>query len=220
VSLAEQKKLDPLLKDAAGAALHQATWRDVKDQAEKLFPLPAGKDNAKLPAIADLLALRGDVERGKAIFRNAGTCANCHIVDKFGKEVGPDLSEIGNKLSRQAMYESVLFPSAGIDHNYESYFVETKSGNIVTGLLVSKTPQEVSIKGVDAIVRKFPMADVEQFLKQPISLMAADLTKSLTAEDSGGGGECVRSREWGVVGGWGGGWVVRPGAGRWRGGGG
>ena len=183
VSLAKSKNVDPLLKDSLAAALHQAQWRDVKEQAVKLFPLPAGKNNVKLPSIAELLSKKGDAKRGKLIFEKQGTCANCHIVNKAGKEVGPDLSEIGDKLSRQAMFEAVLFPSAAISHNYESYIVELKSGNFVTGLLVSKTPTEVVIKGADSILRKHPPKDIVEILKQPISLMPADLTKNLTAQD-------------------------------------
>ena len=79
-------------------------------------------------------------------FRGVGTCANCHIVNKFGKDVGPDLSEIGSKLSREAMYTSILDPSAGISHNYENYIVVTASGQVINGLKMSETPDEVVIR--------------------------------------------------------------------------
>ncbi len=182
-NLASRKKLDPQLKEATAAALHQATWRDVKEQANRLFPLPAAKGNQKLPSIAELLRSRGDAKRGLQIFLKAGTCANCHKVNGMGKEVGPDLSEIGNKLSRQAMYESILFPSAAISHNYETYALVLKSGNIVEGVLVSDTAAGVEIKGADAIVRKYKESEIEEKIKKPVSLMPADMAKLMSKQD-------------------------------------
>lgn len=41
---------------------------------------------------------------------NQGTCNKCHLVRGEGKQIGPDLTEIGSKLSREAMFESILYP--------------------------------------------------------------------------------------------------------------
>ena len=81
------------------------------------------------------------------------------------------------------MYESVLFPSAGISHNYESYVVATVDGTLVTGLLISRTDASVTIRNVEAIDRTIATADVEELKKQTISLMPADLQKLMTAAD-------------------------------------
>jgi putative membrane-bound dehydrogenase-like protein len=181
--LTQEKKLDEGLVAAAGSALSTATWKDVQKQAAKLFPAPAGKDNQPLPAIPELAKLRGDAVRGKAVFANAGTCAKCHVVNGEGKEVGPNLSEIGKKLSREALYESILYPSASISHNYETYVLETKDGDVMNGVLVSKTAAEVTLKGADALVRSFKAAQVESLTRSPVSLMPADLHKALSTQD-------------------------------------
>ncbi|MBI1913884.1 MAG: c-type cytochrome, partial [Planctomycetes bacterium] len=181
--LARAKELDDDLKEAAGFALSVATWNDVKKQAAELFPLPPAKNNKPLPPVSTLVKMRGRPEQGKMLFNTTGTCATCHIVNGTGKEVGPDLSEIGKKLSRESMYESILYPSAGITHGYETYALETKKGNVLNGLLVSQTPAEVTLKGADAIVRTFKRSEIESLQKVPVSLMPADLQKLLTAED-------------------------------------
>lgn len=183
VKLAQDKKLPAELTAAASAGLHQAPWKDVKEQAVKLFPLPPIKGSANIPSIVELVKRKGDVSRGTGVFAKAGTCANCHLVNGEGKEVGPDLSEIGKKLSREALYESILYPSAGISHNYESYVVETKSGTSIVGLKISETPEEVQIKVADSIVHKIKKKDIEMIVKSPISLMPADLHKELTLQD-------------------------------------
>jgi putative heme-binding domain-containing protein len=101
----------------------------------------------------------------------------------MGKEVGPDLSEIGKKLSREALFESILYPSAGISHNFEAYTVILVSGNVVNGLLVNKTDDAITIKDAEAIARTFKMDDVEEVIQQKVSLMPADLQKVLTEEE-------------------------------------
>lgn len=183
IKMSEAQQLDDRLRVAAALPLNTAPWDLVRKFAAKEFPLPAAKDNAELPPLPQLIAMRGDVERGKKAFETTGTCAKCHIVNGQGKEVGPNLSEIGGKLSRQAFFESILFPSAGISHNYETYALQLANGTIVTGIITSRTDAEVTIKGADALLRTFATDDIEEIQKQDVSLMPADLQKVLSAQD-------------------------------------
>jgi putative heme-binding domain-containing protein len=125
----------------------------------------------------------GDPRKGHVVFSTNGTCVKCHIVNGEGKEVGPNLSEIGAKLSRLALYESILFPSAAISHNFEAYTVVLANGNVVSGLLVNRTAESIAIKGADALTHTYRTSDVEEIKQQPISLMPADLQKGMTADD-------------------------------------
>jgi len=127
--------------------------------------------------------MKGDAGNGRIVFFSTGTCHKCHVVDGMGREIGPNLTEIGSKLSREAMFESVLYPSAGISHNYEMWTAVLSSGTTVNGLLVSSTDAEVSLRGDDALVRKFPRTDIEELVKQKISLMPADLQKTMTSQE-------------------------------------
>jgi putative membrane-bound dehydrogenase-like protein len=183
IKLAQGKQLAKELEIAAGSVLHASVAKDIRAQADKLFPQPTTKDSKPLPAIPELVKMKGNPSSGQLVFTKAGTCAKCHVVNGEGKEVGPNLSEIGKKLSKEALYESILYPSAGISHNYETYVVETKAGNSVSGLLVSKTPTEITLKDSEALLRTFKIADVESFIRSPISLMPADLHKALSTQD-------------------------------------
>jgi putative heme-binding domain-containing protein len=183
VKLARAKQLPEELNAVAGAALQQTPWKEVQQQAAQLFPIPATKNNEALPPISELVKRRGDAGRGKVLFATTGTCANCHLVNGAGKEVGPDLSEIGKKLSPESLYESILYPSASISHNYETYVLTTKNDTILTGVLVSQTREQVSLKGPDAIVHTFKTAEIDMLQKSNVSLMPADLHKALTVQD-------------------------------------
>ncbi|MFO0976565.1 MAG: PVC-type heme-binding CxxCH protein [Planctomycetaceae bacterium] len=183
VKLVEAKEHDTALDQSIAAALHSSPSRNAREAAQRMFPLPPSKDNMPTPPISELAKLKGDVPNGKMVFFSTGTCHKCHVVDGMGREIGPNLTEIGSKLSREAMFESVLYPSAGISHNFETWTVLLTSGTTVSGLLVSNTDAEVAIKGDDAIVRTFPKSDVEELVKQKISLMPADLQKTMTTQE-------------------------------------
>jgi putative membrane-bound dehydrogenase-like protein len=183
IKLARAKELGEELKQAAGVALSVSPWKGVKTQAARLFPLPPTKDNRPLPPFGELVKLRGNVGHGAKVFRTTGTCANCHTVNGEGKDVGPGLSEIGKKLSREAMWEAILYPSAAISHNYETYVVELKSGAVETGLMASDAADAVTLKGADGILRTLKRTDIDQIRRSPVSLMPADLHQALTTQD-------------------------------------
>ncbi len=183
VKLVDEKTLDPELEQSVAAALHSSPHRNAREAAQRLFPLPPSKDNMPTPPISELAKLKGDVANGRMVFFSTGTCHKCHVVDGMGREIGPNLTEIGSKLSREAMFESVLYPSAGISHNFELWTVVKTDGTTLNGLLVSNTDAEVSIKGDDALVRAIPKSEVEELVKQKISLMPADLQKTMTTQE-------------------------------------
>jgi putative membrane-bound dehydrogenase-like protein len=183
LKMARAKELREDLTQVAGFALSTAPFRGVKAQAAQLFPLPAAKDNRPLPSLGELARMRGDPARGQKVFATAGTCAKCHLVNGEGKDVGPDLSEIGKKLSREAVLEAILFPSAAISHNYETYVVELKNGGVQQGLKISENPEAVSLKDAESIVRTFKRAEIDSISKSPVSLMPADLAKTMTTQE-------------------------------------
>jgi putative heme-binding domain-containing protein len=104
-------------------------------------------------------------------------------VNNEGKEVGPNLSEIGTKLSREALFESILYPSAGISHNYETYSLALDSGTTVSGIKLSETEDSVTIRDSEAISRTISKDEIDEIVKQGVSLMPADLQKLLTAQE-------------------------------------
>jgi putative heme-binding domain-containing protein len=127
--------------------------------------------------------MKGDVARGRIIFNTTGTCNKCHKVNGIGNEIGPDLSEIGKKLARQAAFESILYPSAAISHNYETWLVLTDDGLLHSGLLVSETDAEIKIKDEKGIIRTIPANTIEEKKKSDVSLMPADIQKLMTVQE-------------------------------------
>lgn len=182
LELVSADQLPEQLQFSAGDVLHASTNAAVREKIETLLPRPESGDSMPLPPLDTLVKARGNVAQGLKVFGNEGTCIKCHKIGSEGKEVGPDLSEIGSKLSRQAMYESILEPSAGISHNYESFVVSTLDGQVITGIMISETESEVVLKDAEAIVHKIKQDDIDELIKQKISIMPAGLQKSMTQQ--------------------------------------
>ncbi|MDA8968316.1 c-type cytochrome [bacterium] len=170
------------LKFAAANVLLGSSNTEIASKAAKYLELPATADSQPLPAMAELIKRRGDTTAGLAVFQTTGTCNKCHKVRGKGKEVGPDLSEIGSKLSREAMYVSILDPSAAVSHNFETYSILTVDGQAITGLLISETNDAVTLRNSEGIDKTIDEDDIEIFKKQKTSLMPQDLQKLLTVE--------------------------------------
>ena len=180
---ARENKLPPDIRLVAGSGLRANSAATVRSEAEQLFPAPKAASKNPLPPLAELVTKNGDITRGQEVFRGKGTCANCHIVSGFGKSVGPELTEIGSKLSPEAMYVSILDPSAGISFNFEAYAALLESGQVITGLLISRTDQQVVIRDSQGIDRVLDSKDVEELKKQSKSLMPDNLQEAMSAQE-------------------------------------
>lgn len=184
LQIVEQGKLADDLKFAAANVLLNSADAGIKAAAGKHLMLPATADAEPLPTIAELVKRSGDVAAGQALFAAEKTqCAKCHVVNGVGKEVGPNLSEIGSKLSKEALYLSILDPSAGISFNFETSEIVTNEGQVLQGIVVSDTADSVTLKTAEAITRVIPKAEIDEIAKLKISLMPQDLQRQLTAQN-------------------------------------
>ena len=183
VELAREGQLGGSLQQAAAAAVSACPWGDVRKAAAEVLPLPPARGGQPLPSVAELVKRSGNAEQGRGLFAGIGSCAKCHLVRGEGKMVGPDLTGIGAKLSREALYESILAPSAAISHGYEAWTALTHDGRSLSGLLVSRSPEQVVIRGSDGLDTTLEAAELEDLVRQPVSLMPADLASTLSASE-------------------------------------
>ncbi len=130
-----------------------------------------------------ILALKGDVQRGKELFfKTAGLqCVNCHRIQGNGSTLGPDLTQIGKKYTRAQILESILEPSKFIEPKFVTYLAETSDGKILTGLLVSKSDDEVVLRSAQDKEVRIPAKNLATLQTQPQSLMPEQLFRDLTA---------------------------------------
>lgn len=180
---AEVGDLPSEVRFAVGNALYASLDKEISQRAQKAIALPATADAKPLPPLSTLSRMTGNATNGKELFFKKGTCAKCHKVGSEGKEVGPALGEIGSKLSTEALFTSILDPSAGVSHNYETYSLITLDGNIINGIKISDTDESVTLRNAEGIDKTIPQDDVDELLKTGVSLMPADLQRLLTAQE-------------------------------------
>jgi quinoprotein glucose dehydrogenase len=112
---------------------------------------------ASLPASDDLAKWRvalvgGDAERGRTIFREKAEtqCLRCHKCEIGDSQVGPELTHIGSKKSREYLLESIIYPNKQIAEGFETVVLTLTDGSIVAGRLAKQNAQELKIETFDA----------------------------------------------------------------------
>ncbi len=168
----------------ASLALSAARWPAIKAEAGKVLPPPFGANAKPLPPVAELAKRKGNIAKGAKIYlRETARCARCHKVGNAGIEVGPALTEIGDKLPKTELYEAILDPSAGISFGYEAWLVTMNDGNSAFGIIVSETDAEISVKGPTGAVTKHAKANIKSRVQQPISLMPPGLHLTMKEDE-------------------------------------
>jgi putative heme-binding domain-containing protein len=79
------------------------------------------------------------------MFMQAG-CVACQRVKGQFIDFGPDLTQIGAKLSQDGLFTAILYPSAAIEHSFVGQNVTTKEGQAVMGYIVSETDAELTLR--------------------------------------------------------------------------
>ncbi|MFN0077055.1 MAG: PVC-type heme-binding CxxCH protein [Prosthecobacter sp.] len=172
-----EKKLPDIVKTTAALALSRSTDAGLRNQAAKELPLPAALGAEKFPPLADLMKLKGDAAKGQGMFLQAG-CVACHQVKGQFINFGPDLTQIGNKLSKDGLFTAILYPSAAIEHSFNGLTITTKEKQTIIGYIISDTADELTLKiagGAAQPVKKSSIVKQEEMTQSlmPPGLAAA-----------------------------------------------
>jgi putative membrane-bound dehydrogenase-like protein len=184
LAFAKKKGLPDDMLFTAGNELRSSPGKEIRDEAAALFPAPAGKDNKPLPPIAQLLKMNGDAKSGHAVF--AATCIRCHQVNGEGVDFGPNLTEIGTKLGKDALMTKVLQPGSSLAFGYEGKTLKLKSGDQADGLITSQTEDEVTLKtssGTAAIVTKYKRSDIAEIKTMKVTMMPEGLQTAMSTQE-------------------------------------
>lgn len=183
IKTAENKQLNNDLNYTVGNALRSARWKTISEKAIKLFPIPKGLGE-KLPSLAKLIQMKGDIVNGKKIFfRPTSACATCHQINDQGIDFGPKLSGIGTKLGKEALYLSIIEPDAGISFGYEAWLIKLKNGSEALGIVTSKTDKEITIVAPGGISTTYKTDDIASHSKLPNSIMPPGLQATMSPQE-------------------------------------
>jgi putative membrane-bound dehydrogenase-like protein len=173
-----EKKLPDSVKTTAALALSRSTDAGLRNQAAKELPLPAALGAEKFPPLADLMKLRGDAAKGQAMFMQAG-CVACHQVKGQFINFGPDLTEIGSKLSREGLFTAILYPSAAVEHSYGGVQVTTREGGSIMGYVISETADDLTLKIAGGAAYPIKKTNIQKREEMKDSLMPPGLAGAI-----------------------------------------
>lgn len=98
---------------------------------------PESGEVAKVRAYSALSGLSGNKDNGKAVFGRV--CASCHKVADKGYAFGPELTDVGRRLTRYDLIESIVDPNAKMDKKYLTEIILTADGKVHTGFIGEET---------------------------------------------------------------------------------
>jgi putative heme-binding domain-containing protein len=165
---------------ALSKGFQAAVYEDLANQRRaKPAPVPSKSNPDTLRRAA--MNMGGDPKRGKAIYLSeSAKCTTCHKVHGQGGEVGPDLSQVGGKLDRTHLIESILDPSAEILQGYHAAVLETKSGRTLTGIVKAESSTGVTLLDAEGKFTTIAHGDIESREVSKVSLMPAGIGDSIT----------------------------------------
>ncbi len=179
LSMVKAPGFEDELKPVAAGILFNVYRSRIQREAAEYLPKPSIKGR-NLPTIKQLLASTGDRDNGRALFQKH--CSACHKVRDMGAKFGPELTQIGAKLSKEGLYRSILYPDEGVSFGFESTLVRLQDGTESMGILASETSDEIVLNlpgGTSATFAREKIAETE---KSGSSLMPA-LAGSMTEDE-------------------------------------
>ncbi len=115
----------------------------------------------------------GDVAAGRLVYQTKGACSQCHVVDKEGGVLGPDLSEIGLRRSLQFLRQALTEPERYVADNYRTVTVVTRTGEQISGVRLNEDEYSVQLRDTRETLRSFLKRNLKDSKRETRSLMPA-----------------------------------------------
>ena len=188
LEIRQNKEMPEALAVEAGRLLRNSPFAGERNKALLLFPAAGKLDPKKLPSAAELAKRTGNAQHGEQVFaaslKGETQCLRCHMVRGIGGQIGPDLSMIGKKGSKENLYDSLLTPSKAIADQYVQWKVNTSDGKSITGLQMSESETTRVIRdanGKDYVINKADEDGKPQ--KSLVSIMPDNLVAAFTEDE-------------------------------------
>jgi putative membrane-bound dehydrogenase-like protein len=138
---------------------------------------PDAASEAREQGYKSLERLDGDRRNGRAVFRRV--CTACHRVRDRGYDFGPDLTDVGKRLTRRELIESIIEPSKKVDAKYITSTVITMDGKALVGFVKDKTENSLTLLMAEGKRQTLSFADIEEVVETKQSSMPENLASTL-----------------------------------------
>ncbi|WP_261342894.1 PVC-type heme-binding CxxCH protein [Crateriforma conspicua] len=129
-------------------------------------------------AIRTLAGLRGgSSRRGEGVFKQV--CSACHMIGDLGKKFGPDLSDIGSRMTKEQLITAIIHPNDTIAKGFETVTVLTLDGVVQTGFVLKETDEVLSLGIADGKQVDILQDDIDFVQPKKASSMPEGLIKTI-----------------------------------------
>ena len=124
----------------------------------------------------------GAEDRGWAVFEKA-RCARCHRLGDVGASLGPELTAIGQRLTRKEILRSLLFPSHDISEQNASMTLLTITGRRYAGLVRRESASRWAVLQSSGVKVSVPAGQVREKVPSEKSAMSEGLLDPLSLDE-------------------------------------
>ncbi len=133
---------------------------------------------AKASALAELVrAGGGDIQSGAKVFER--TCSACHLHGKVGKVFGPNLTDVGSRMSREHLIRSIVWPNESISKGYETVSLLTVDGLVINGFVLSEDTDSTTLGIANGKIEKVAKDDIDVRKEMKASSMPEGLLETI-----------------------------------------
>jgi putative heme-binding domain-containing protein len=124
-----------------------------------------------------------DFNNGRQIFQ--ALCVTCHKLGDEGGAVGPELTGVASRYSREYILESILLPSKVISSQYANTIVRTTDGEVFEGRVIRESADKVVLRTSSTLSGdvEIQMSHIRSRELCKVSRMPAGLVNSFTRSD-------------------------------------
>ena len=121
----------------------------------------------------------GNAEKGAELFSRRA-CVQCHSASGA---LGPDLSGVASRFSREDLFTAIAIPSRDVSARYQTTIVQTKQGKSYSGLVIYESVDGFILRNGTGQTFRIETHQVDEKWKSPVSLMPTGLLKDFTGQD-------------------------------------
>ena len=125
---------------------------------------------------------KGDLERGRTLYFGKAICYSCHTLGPEGGNLGPDLTSIQRDRSAHDLLEAIVYPSATLVREYETYRIKTKT-NEYLGIIHENTPDAIVLGTSPQNTVRIPKKDILSTEISNVSIMPQGLDQLLSDQE-------------------------------------